>query len=498
MTAVRAKASAAERGPGDDWRRLHPATPFLRSWGALVALVAVGLYNLHNRLGDLMAAARALGWHRVGLGTLVLLTLAFAYAWVWWRRAYFQIGEVKLEVVTGVLFRRRRTVRLDRIEAVDTVRPLIPRLSGLVKLKIETAGGSGSAVELAYLKMSDAAHWRQVVLTRAAAAKQVKQTESATHPAAPKSTETQFGEFLGDCDADAPELFAVPTKRVIASLAVSAWVLLTVLLAAGAVTALVLRKTGVAAAMAPGILTFGSITWKRLISDFGFSAKQTERGLTLSHGLTTRVSQTITPGRILAVQAYQGPIWRRFGWWRAKMNVAGYGSKDSEAQSVLVPVGDLETIRRAIWAVAPALAQMDRWELITAAMTRSGPTAGFTGAPRRARLLDPLAWKRTAFAVTPEALILRKGALLRSATLVAHGRLQGLEMTQGPWSRRRDLAAATFHTPDGPVTAHINHLAATEALALIKDESDRLNQSMAAAQTSRPQPDILRNRQAPQ
>lgn len=608
MSAARSKPprpSAADWDEGRDWQRLHPLTPFFKGWGVIAVVVVAGLYNADENLPEIIAFANRTGWHWIALGLLALLLIALAWAFIWWRRAHFRITDTALEWATGVVFRSRRTARLDRIEAVDTIRPLIPRLFGLVKLKVESAGGADSAVELAYLKAADADRWRREILSRAALARRAPGdsaagagTPAARGPAAldqaasadsrgshhgaatgahgdqaasahwatkskveaggpsvlagapgdqtasahwaatpagaaqaggpgpaagapvdqaasarwaatpagavqaggpqagaaadglipPKSTETQLGEFLGDSDSEAPELFAVPTGRVIASLALSVWTWFFVLMViSGAVLLIWGQSFSVAGVIAP-ILGVGGYFYNRLMSDFGFSAKQTQRGLTLSHGLTTRMSQTIRPGRVLAVELKQGPLWRRFDWWRARMTVAGYGIEDDEKQSVLVPVADSETVRRAIWGVAAELAQDESWEVIRAAMNGIGPTPGFTGSPKRARVFDPVAWRRTAFAVTPEALVLRGGRVVRQATIVLHGRIQGLSLSQGPFDRRRDLASVTVYPPTGPVNAQVRHLASADALALLKGEAERLNASMNAALATRPVP----------
>ncbi|MDR0365552.1 MAG: PH domain-containing protein, partial [Bifidobacteriaceae bacterium] len=142
---------------------------------------------------------------------------------------------------------------------------------------------------------------------------------------------------------------------------------------------------------------------------------------------------------------------------------------------------DEETVRKAIWAVAPALADHGTWDMVAAAMTGTGPTPGFTSAPRRARLFDPISWRRTAFAQTEDALILRTGQLVRSAVIVPHGRVQAIEVTAGPWESARRLGSVQFYSTSGPVTARIGHLDLDQAVALAADQATRLSVAMAAA-----------------
>ena len=63
--------------------------------------------------------------------------------------------------------RRSRRVRLDRLQAVDVVRPLVARLLGLAELRLEVAGGSSEA-PLAYLSADEPLALRAELLARAA------------------------------------------------------------------------------------------------------------------------------------------------------------------------------------------------------------------------------------------------------------------------------------------------------------------------------------------
>ncbi|MGO4611084.1 PH domain-containing protein, partial [Variovorax sp. 2RAF20] len=54
------------------------------------------------------------------------------------------------EVRSGILFRTQRKARLDRIQGINIVRPVIARLFGAAKLDISVAGHDAN-VQLAYL-----------------------------------------------------------------------------------------------------------------------------------------------------------------------------------------------------------------------------------------------------------------------------------------------------------------------------------------------------------
>ena len=69
---------------------------------------------------------------------------------------------------TGFLFKQQRQARLDRVQAIDIVQPLLARIFGLAELKFEVADAGESAVRLAYLPLDQARQLRATILARAA------------------------------------------------------------------------------------------------------------------------------------------------------------------------------------------------------------------------------------------------------------------------------------------------------------------------------------------
>ena len=111
-------------------RRLHPLTPFARGW-QVVAVLFVLMAN--NMLG----AGR---WQFLLIGLAIVIPVGSLYGYLSWRFTRWWIEGRVLRLETGVLFRRSRQVRLDRLQAIDIVRPLMARFIGLAELRLETAG----------------------------------------------------------------------------------------------------------------------------------------------------------------------------------------------------------------------------------------------------------------------------------------------------------------------------------------------------------------------
>ena len=140
------------------FRRLHPLTPLLRGWKVFAAAVAIAAQQLY---GDVETSWLLSASPRASRSALV-------YGYLSWRFTHYRIDGEDLRLETGVLFRRSRRVRLDRLQAVDVVRPLIARALGLAELRLEVAGGSSSEAPLAYLSEPAAQALRAELLARAA------------------------------------------------------------------------------------------------------------------------------------------------------------------------------------------------------------------------------------------------------------------------------------------------------------------------------------------
>ncbi|KMM45122.1 membrane protein, partial [Cellulomonas sp. A375-1] len=157
-----------EHVPEEAWRRVHPVTPALKGWKTLVAVVVIAGYQAAD---DVRSAADLLGgpgW-LIALGIVLLVALiGWGYAAIAWRHMRFAVTDEAVHLHSGVLFRTQRQARLDRLQAVDVVQPLLARLVGLAELRLEVAGGSGSAVQLAYLREPDAQALRSELLALAA------------------------------------------------------------------------------------------------------------------------------------------------------------------------------------------------------------------------------------------------------------------------------------------------------------------------------------------
>ncbi len=528
----------ASSAPDDDWQRVHPASPFVRGWFALAAFAYFfGRDTLERMLQgrpliDDYLNARVL-WLALGGAALLLLTVVgFVLSWFFTR---YQVSGGYVRVTSGLLFRQHRQARLDRVQAIDIVQPLLARIFGLAELKFEVADAGESAVRLAYLRLKDAKQLRATILARASGAETttaarvigagpgaVQRIQGAPGAAgphgdlagidgsgaepghAPASGTEPAPASLGPglpgsqipaslpptlLPREAPEwrVLTVPPQRLLGSLVLSEQTVFIVLGAATSVVVSVLTESvAFAFALIPAILGIAANYWGSFNRGFNFTAAISPDGIRLRYGLLDTRAQTLPPGRIQAIKIHQPPLWRLLGWYRMQVNVAGYGgpsaASESSSRTMLLPVGLKNDVFAMLSLVLPDPGTGQPDEVFTAGMAglggRSGVfDGGFVITPRRARLIAPLGWRRNGFTATETALLLRSGRWWRELVVVPHQRIQSMALQQGPIARRFGVADVVLHTTPGPVTARLIQADVEAALALFDAQAARAREA---------------------
>ena len=423
--------------PAAGFRRLHPLTPLLRGWKVFAAAVAIAAQQLY---GDV-----EIGW--LALAVAASIPVALVYGYLSWRFTHYRIDGEDLRLETGVLFRRSRRVRLDRLQAVDVVRPLIARALGLAELRLEVAGGSSAEAPLAYLAEPAAQALRAELLARAAGL-------SSDTPEAPEEV-----------------LVTVPVGRLIRSQLLTVGVNLTgTALVLLIVLALILQEIALLGPAVPLALVLGPAVVQPIIVHFDFTVADSPDGLRLRHGLLETRAQTVPPGRVQAVRIVEPLLWRSRGWCRIEVNIAGYGGEGQSQTSVLLPVAPREegfaVLRRVLPDVDVSSVEMH-------------------GVPPAARWVDPFAWRFQAAGADGRVFVARRGRLRRETDIVPHERVQSVRLTQGALQRRLRLATLHLDTTPGPVQATAAHRDAAEARRLLDAEVELARQARGSARPER-------------
>ncbi len=423
----------------EHFRRLHPLTPLLRGWAFLAAGIAFGGQD----------ALRAGEMGRFGLIVAAIAVLGLVTGLVsWWFTRYGFDGDA-LRIDSGVLNRRSRRVRLDRLQAVDINRPLAGRLLGVSELRLEVAGGGKAEAPLQYLAVDDAIRLRAELLARAAGI-------DADTPEAPERT-----------------LHQVPLDRLVWSTVLSGTFVFGVgIVGAMAVASVITQSSESMIALGwsilPGVVAVGAALWNQLGRNFGFVLAESPDGYRIRKGLLDTKHQTVPPGRVQGVALRQPLLWRRKGWVKLAVDVAGYGlqsSDQTEQTSTLLPVATFDeaatVLRYVLGGPDPLDIPLDR-------------------APRRARWLRPIGWRRLAFGVDDHVVVVREGVLYRNFTVVPHAKTQSVRIVEGPVQRRLGLATVSVDTTPGPVNAIIRHRLAPQARRIVEEQAEHARQARKA------------------
>lgn len=426
-------------GPPAGLRRLHPLTPLARGWRVLAVGYAI-LAQGQLRSGDLPTLAGV---------TVLALVVGVGWGFLSWRCTWYAVEDEVLRIESGILVRRSRRVPLARLQAVDVVRPVLARLLGLAELRLEVAGGAAPEAPLAYLAEPVAQRLRAELLARAA----------GVGAGAPEAPEQVLVQVPPGVLAAGLALRYAPGLVLLAVLAVGA-------LLAGGAPALLAAGAG----LVPFALGTAGAAAAAFARDFGFTVAESPDGLRLRHGLLETRAQTVPPGRVQGVELVAPWLWRRPGWVRVEVTVAGYaGGRGEDRVGTLLPLAPRPVALAVVARVLPGVRVDD---------------VPLAPVPSRARWRAPVAAGVLAAGTDAAALVTRRGRLVRRLSVVPQARVQSVRLVQGPWQRRLRLASVAADLSPGPVRAVAAHRDAGEARLLVETLAAL---ARAARRTDRPQ-----------
>lgn len=424
--------------PQPSFRRVHRLTPLLRLWSVILALIAGFALNANmEALRDIFAFIT--GEHRgealrdtalALAGFIAVCAVVWLASGLWWRRMGYQLGAEELSLRRGLLSVQLRTARYDRTQAVDVVEPVIARLFRLAAVRVETAGGQSSVIEIAYLKKSDAEALRDDILAR-------------VHGAPTSQTEAPAEESAEE-PAEEPAL--VPEIPIARSL-IAAALRTSTLFLVGFLILVVVTRLPLSTAL-PILVGALPNAWNVLDSSWRYTARTDGEVLNITYGLADRRRQSIRLDRIHAVQITQPFLWRPLGWYEVRVSVAGYGASASgkaSGSTRILPVGTLAQARQFLPAdAAPTYAS-----------------------PARAKWVSPLDYRQQTVALTDGYVIVRNGRLNRRVKAIHTSHIQELTYRRGPISQALGLATVGLDLVQGPVRMDARNLTLADAATLL-------------------------------
>jgi putative membrane protein len=393
----------------------------------------------------------------VGVTLLSLGTAALA----WWRFSYAD-GPTSVVVTRGLLSRSVRTVPNDRIRGVEVETPVLHRLFGLVRVRIDAAAGAvgGKDEELVVdgLPRAEGDRLRSSVLTHRAT---VPEREDGA--AEPEPVEEEFTRFDNRWLLYAPlvgSYLAVPLAAVGAlfrlaqelperfrpefdGLGISSVQALVVALVVGLL-----------------LLIVGSVVGAAFVN-WGFRLVRRGGSLIATRGLITRRHTELEIDRIRGWTLSEGLGMRWVGAARVSALVTGLG--DAARRGQLLPLGPREEARalgaRLVEEPGPMVPHppaarrrrlvraMAAGLVVTAAGLVLGPLLGWWWVPVSGVVLMalgvPLGLGRYAalgHAAGPGSFSVRSGWLVREQAVLQRRAVVGWQVRQSPFQRQAGLA----------------------------------------------------------
>nr|WP_089006175.1 PH domain-containing protein [Micromonospora viridifaciens] len=405
-------------------QRLHPLSPALHGAKSLVVVIAGLSWSTLSRVG--------FGWFAVlvvvfALGATVLSVVS------WWNTGYHVVGR-ELRVHEGLIWRRTRAIPLERLQAVEVVRPLLAQLTGLAELRLEVVGGGKTEAPLAYLSVAEATALRQRLLAVAGRAREVAPPAAGEPPTpapapAGRRLHTVRNADLLVSQLLTPQAFLLPfgVAFVVAQfLSAGSWSFIAVASTLTAMAGVLLQPV------------------RRVLDDWSFRLDRDEDTLRVRNGLLETRVQTVPLHRVQTVGVTCPLLWRMKGWLRLRLEVAGYSAAEPDDRNRpdrLLPVGDAHAAELIVAEVLPGV-RLD--------------TLPTTPPPRRARWLRPLTRAAVGAGLAEQVFAARSGLLTRRLTLVPYARIQSVRVVQGPAQRRLGLATVHADTAGGSGAAALD------------------------------------------
>jgi len=454
--------------------RLHPlylVTGLGRSLRGLAGgYAAIGYLAVSGRAGIAIIGAIVM---LIGLAVSVL---------VYWLRFEFRVGEAEIRIDSGLLSRTHRSIPFDRIQDVDITQGPLARLLGLARVKFETGGATQGGKDegvLQAIPLERAEEIRRLIRTRRA--------PDAGPTTAPESHE-----------AEQPPIYDMPLSRVLLagifnfSLAVFAGLIgLTQtfgdlmgfdplnrrfwqdLLSAGSPLAdsVLAHRTAAAVAGLFLLLAVGLLTGivRTLLREYGFRLDRTPAGLRRRRGLLTKTDVTLPVVRAQAAIIATGPVRDSFGWRELRLqslasDEGGKGThvvaplaSDAMAATILTSLGWRPLPEEIGWQrVSPAhiaTLAIGLSPLLVAAVVQifflPVVAAALLGVYLLAVALRWLDWRRTAWALDDDRLLVRSGWWRRRIVILPTDKIQSIDLSESVFSRWFGIATLAFGVPGG-------------------------------------------------
>lgn len=489
------------QAPDTPWHGLHPASLAVNllpqawrtvrgAWPLLLALFFGG-----STMGvEVFDLSLLLAFFAVALTRTTVHFLTLRY----------RVHAGRLEIRHGLLNRQARALDPARIQNVSLNRNLFHRVSGLVEVRVETAGDASTTGLLSALS-TDQAETLQAELKAL-----VGHADDTPEHADPETAEQAPPPLV---QTDPLELLAYGlSRRTVGTVAVITAVGMELMARLGPEGADQVRWAAQPRVLGAAVLLAfsASFVWSAgtaLFRHWGFTLRRTGERLRTREGLATLRAVEIPLRKVQIVQVVEPLLRRLMGYGSVLVETAALGFADGQVRQAegVVPMVPHEDLPGIVRAAAP-LTDVDPWQM---PLLPAHPRALYRAVVQRmlrlamlcglvAWVVDPIGawafvgvvlalplawldWRWQRWAITPHAIVARRGFLTRRTWVIARDKLQSVHVHQTMLMRWHRLgrvevrvAGTEVSLPDVHIDQALETLEALRARTAPAAAGDRL------------------------
>ncbi len=528
VEATRVEATPTEQPPivAKTIRLAEPTRLHVLSW--LFEIISLGRKNLIPAAVALFGAASG-GLFGMYVAMSIFIPLAL-YTLIRFLTVRYSISNGELTVSEGLLWRRVRSVPVNRIQNIDLIQGVLHRVFKVAEVRIETASGSEPEATLRVLSLERVEALRN----------EISKLTSQEQPAASENATGDQSGFPENAAAPAAELViqSIPTSLLVkAGLASNRGMLLVGLLVGifyqfelyerfnfddliklipkNWNTWTIILAATITFVIAFVIIRLVGVAW-HILRFYDYRLTRDGDDLKISCGLLTKVSATVPRRRIQFISIHRPLLYRWLGLATIRIETAGGAAKSNEdaaatvARRWFVPVLPVADIPRIIGEVRPGLqwseaifewhplAKRTATRLVRIAIVKGvvlsaiGCGIGFMGffltpvwgALCGALLLPGLiVWairksKAMHYGRADFGVAFRSGILNHKTSVTFFDKIQTLRSSQSPFDRRWKMASLDVDTAAAGPAEHLIHVAYLDE-TFAREEFLRLNKLAA-------------------
>ncbi|MBS4205304.1 PH domain-containing protein [Lederbergia citrea] len=327
-------------------KRLHPITmvfAIIKSIKDIIIPVVIWffLFVLKEGTDNIIEVEGGWKWLKIspfifiGIALIIMITSSV----IKWLRFTYRVEDMELRIEHGLFIKKKRYIPFERIQSLDFSESLLHRPFGLVKVKVETAGGdlNKSEAEMSAIKKEQAEALSRMI------------TEA-------KASGTVAGvDTVGEVDASESILYKISGRQLLFFASTSG--------RTGAVVLAILGFGGQFDQFIPferfqemqgivkaGYLLLGMIAVIGLLLAWmvsvvmaylkynDFTLKKVEDDLMITRGLLEKRTTTIPIRRVQAVRITESLLRQPFGYASVAVEYAGGSILDENTEGLLMPV----------------------------------------------------------------------------------------------------------------------------------------------------------------